>query len=252
MPVTILNDLAVRGAARLANASGGAHPAPPASGYAQAHSLSGRLYGQDVSGTVYPIGLTSGAVLSGSIASGQVGANHLASGAVVSGRVASGQVGRYHLSSGATPTATYGQTVAAFAGGSSYRVLSGGANGTWAHSDGTSTLPSVDLPEAGSYYVTGYGRGNINANSGQNASISVRLYNSTSGVVFSGSEGTVLLTNDGLRTDVNALLAHVCEVLGPTTVQMQAMRNNATNWAQGNLSSDDQGRVKLLFFKIGP
>jgi hypothetical protein len=100
MSVRLFNDVLIGGTLRLNELSGGSHPLPPVSGGQLLYALSGRLYTEDVSGGIWPVGLTSGVVLHLYLASGAVRWNNLASGAVLSGNIGSGQIGDGHIASG--------------------------------------------------------------------------------------------------------------------------------------------------------
>jgi hypothetical protein len=152
MSVRLFNDVLIGGTLRLNELSGGGHPAAPTSGGVLEYALSGRLYGQDVSGTTFPIGLTSGSVLSGMIGSGQVGNHHIRQGSIRSG----------HMNGVTGSQAVWGQAFIAAAGDSpivQYSIgnldIASGNNGIHWHNLGSGAVLSgaVASGQVGPYHL---------------------------------------------------------------------------------------------------
>lgn len=138
------------------------------------------------SGTIGPMDLGSGAVVSGAIASGQIGLNHLASGSVRSGVIASGQVGFFHL-----------EDPLKWASGAITAIVDGGTGdidfGNWAGPGSITVNPTI---RDGAVHDNHIGSGAVN--SGHIGSGAVGRFHIASGAITSGRLG-VTGTPDGTK-----------------------------------------------------
>lgn len=199
-------------------------------------------------GTLSLVEMASGNAVAGSLAWSTLGRpGNISSGTIADVDIAPNGIVSGHLASGAVPTNLFARSGIT----ANYNILSGGANGVWAHSDGTTTLPSVALPGAGLFRVYGMAAVALQCNSGSNGNINARLYNTTAGAVVNTTEIRALLNNDASRVDASFFTEETAFFSSGHTIQLQMNRDTGTFTTALALATSGN-TVKIGYNKLGP